>query len=479
MKADVNDKRELIFISKQIYKNNKAELNTIYEFEETYTPKTAIWWYTRETFLSRILNKALRTQNIDILFLFQFFIVDIRRQLEELRRKTPIKVYRSQLMSRDELKKLKNSSGQFISINSFFSATMSDVRARACFENNDGLEQILFEIDADPQLSNDKPFANIRPYSYNEEEEEVLFMLGSIFQIVDIYRHKEGMWIVQLKLCSDNSGQYDMIKDENKLLSFGHVLMTMGKVEEAEIYYKRLLEELEPTNHPDLARCYEALGGVANEKGDYDTSLQWYEKSLKINMKAVERPRPDIASNYNSIGEVYRKKGDSKKAFEYYQQGVKLLEDNPGDKGLAKLAVCYNNIGIHYQEEKLYKEALAYYTKALEIRKKHFSSDETSLGMSFNNMGNAYYLLNLYEDALFHYQEALKIYKRTLPPQHPKFASTYNNIGAIYDDQKQPNDALAYYTDALKIYRNIYPSTHPNVIKIEENIARISSQQKK
>ncbi len=60
----------------------------------------------------------------------------------------------------------------------------------------------------------------------------------------------------------------------NKLLSFGHVLMTMGEVEEAEIYYRGLLEELEPTKHSDLARYYEALGVVVDEKRDYDTGLE-------------------------------------------------------------------------------------------------------------------------------------------------------------------------------------------------------------
>jgi tetratricopeptide (TPR) repeat protein len=406
MRARGNDKDELIAISKQIYKKNKAELNTIYEFEQNYKPKEAIRWYTRDTFLYRILHKALRTQNIDILFLFQFFIVDIRKQLESIRSKSPIKAFRSQLMPNDEVKKLKSSTGQFISINSFLSATILEDQARARFENSDGLERVLFTIDADPQLSSSKPFANIKSYNFNKEE-EVLFMLGSVFEIVDVYR-QEGIWIVKLKLCSDNSEQLDLIKDENKFLSFGHVLMTMGKVEEAEIYYRRLIEELEQTQHADLARCYEALGGVADEKGEYSASLELYGKALKINMEKLDERHPDIASNYNSIGEVYRKTGDYKKAFAYYNKALDTLGENPPINGLAKLAVCYNNIGIVYQEQEEYKEALAYYMRALEIRKKHFAFDETSLGMSYNNMGNAYYFLNCYEDALSRSSENLQ-----------------------------------------------------------------------
>jgi tetratricopeptide (TPR) repeat protein len=478
MRANVNDKDGLISIIKQIYKKNKTELKIIDEFEQTYTPELAIWWYTRDSFLSRLLNKALRTQNIDVLFLFQFFIVDIRKQLEKLRRTSRIIAYRSHLMSRDELNKLRNARGQYISINSFLSATMKADRALSYFEKSDDLERVLFEIDADPRLNKDKPFANIKSYSYNKEEEEVLFMLGSIFEIVKITRSPEGVSTVQLKLSADDSQQLDPNDDNNKLLLFGHVLMTTGKMEEAEIYYRRLLDEL-PPDHPHLARCYEALGAVADEKGEFNASLQLYEHALEINTKILDKQHPDIASNYNSIGEVYRKKGDHKKAFEYYNKALDILGEKPVGKSLAKKAVCLNNIGIIYQEQQKYKEALDYYTQAFEIRKTYFPSDETSLGMSNNNIGNAHYFLGHFEDALFYYREALKIYKKTLPPKHLKFASTYNNIGAIYDNQGKSDEALVYYRDAVKIYMNMYSPSHPNVIKIEENIQRILAKNKK
>jgi hypothetical protein len=76
------DKDELIKLCKNEYKGNKTELNILYEFQEKYSSKNALWWYTRESFLYKMLNKALRKQNIDILFLFRFFIRDIRRELK-------------------------------------------------------------------------------------------------------------------------------------------------------------------------------------------------------------------------------------------------------------------------------------------------------------------------------------------------------------------------------------------------------------
>jgi hypothetical protein len=70
-----------------------------------------------------MLNKALRKQNIDILFLFRFFIRDIHRKLKQNQYQYSIRFYRGQMLSNDELNNLRKSIGEFISINSFFSTT--------------------------------------------------------------------------------------------------------------------------------------------------------------------------------------------------------------------------------------------------------------------------------------------------------------------------------------------------------------------
>ncbi len=79
MKSTSNDKTELISFCKKEYEGNNAELKILAEFERDYSPNYALRWYTRESCLYRFLNKALRVQNIDLLFLFRFFIRDIKR----------------------------------------------------------------------------------------------------------------------------------------------------------------------------------------------------------------------------------------------------------------------------------------------------------------------------------------------------------------------------------------------------------------
>ena len=107
-------------------------------------------------------------------------------------------------------------------------------------------------------------------------------MLGSIFQITKVHNNDDEVLIINLTLCSDDDHQLKAIFEhmgneddsgEEPLLSFGNALVDMGKFDEAEKYYHRLLYYLSP-NHHHIARCYHSLGNVTNGKGNYESSLQ-------------------------------------------------------------------------------------------------------------------------------------------------------------------------------------------------------------
>ncbi|CAF1686918.1 unnamed protein product, partial [Adineta ricciae] len=312
------------------YDGNVSQLNILNEFEHNYSPDNAIWWYTRESFLFRLLNKALRVQNIDLLFLFRFFILDIRQQLVQYQCLSSMHIYRGQLMSNEELQILKNSIGQLVSMNSFLSAsTNRDVALfyLSDFIPTDDLQKVLLDIDADPLLVDNIPFANIMPHSYFPSEEEVLIMLGSIFRLIDIYYDENQVYNVRLTLCSNNDSSVQTIienireeseknnKGMTNLLSFGSVLRTMGKFCEAKRYYHRLLNELS-YDHEYIADCYYGLGKVANEQGDYDSGLRWHHESLETKIRTLGPNDPRLVDSYLNMGGIYSRKNEYKLALE-------------------------------------------------------------------------------------------------------------------------------------------------------------------
>jgi tetratricopeptide (TPR) repeat protein len=199
-------------------------------------------------------------------------------------------------MSKDEVQMLKNNINEFISINSFLSTSLD--RELALFFVDDSnvsndLERVFFEIDADPCLENIKPFSNITSHSYFANEAEVLFMIGSIFQLIRVYHNQDGIWIVQMKLCTSNDHQLTSLvehlrneykDEENTLMSFGDVLLKMGKFDDAEKYYHLFLDKLSPDDNC-IARCYHALGKVASKKDDLELSFNWLYKALEAKQR--------------------------------------------------------------------------------------------------------------------------------------------------------------------------------------------------
>ncbi|CAF1319874.1 unnamed protein product, partial [Didymodactylos carnosus] len=115
-------KLDMLVVCQSFYRDNNSELTKILEFRSSYFRETAISWYTRDSFIYRLLNKALRTRDIDVIFKFRFFIADLYWQLSEEHRKFVeplvgddgtvdeyiLTVYRGQHLKPDELQVLKD-----------------------------------------------------------------------------------------------------------------------------------------------------------------------------------------------------------------------------------------------------------------------------------------------------------------------------------------------------------------------------------
>ena len=111
-------KRSMIEHCYHYYRHNPSQLKNIAEFEATYTSSNAIRWYTSDTFVYKLINKALRTEDMEVLHTFRFFIIDLCRNLAEkykemldLEFPLPSIVYRGTQMNRAEIEILAANKG--------------------------------------------------------------------------------------------------------------------------------------------------------------------------------------------------------------------------------------------------------------------------------------------------------------------------------------------------------------------------------
>jgi tetratricopeptide (TPR) repeat protein len=423
----------------------------------------------------------LQIQDIETLLLFRFFIRDIERQLQKHKCTSPIREYCGRIMSNEDIRVLKDNVGSCMIINSLLATSIKE-QIRTYFsqiELSNDLQRVLFTIDADPDLENIKPFSNISSLSYHPNEERTLFMLGSIFRIVDVRQEHEGILNVRLTLCSENEPNIKSIFDREQMtdeLSFGQIFGELRQFNTAEIYYKHLLKGL-PSEHEDMISCYDALGNLEQQKGDYDSSLEYCNQALDMRMKIMEVNDPNIGDGYNNIGEIYRKKKDFKRALDSFNKAIEIYSkkynnDHP------KIATCFNNIGHLHMDDNKYSKALEYYEKALRIRKKCFQDTDIELADSYRNIGNAFENQKDFDHALDNYQRSLRIYEKSSVPPYFAIGMTFKSIANIYETKKQYQEARSHYEKAFTSFQNVLSEDDNQIIQIQKDIQRVSVKSK-
>ncbi|UJR12219.1 hypothetical protein I4U23_016396 [Adineta vaga] len=281
-------------------KENIALARDIQNFKETYSPDQAIFFYTRDVYIYRVLNEALRTKNLRHLLPFRFVLQNIYEQLREQMEKDSsnqvLTLYRCQRSSEYEIVDLLVAYHQHspVVINSFFSTSKEKTTA-LLFLDSTRLEdmnhvQIIFTITACKQnVSPYFPFADISKFSNHADEKEILFVPGQMFYIdkVDIhFEEKTKVYSIQMSLQDSAQERFQPLyqtfqnmleKDMNdSLLYLARFLLTTERFDEAKDLYKQLLEKTDDKNK--RYNCYEGLFSIAKNKNNNEEAEMMYHK---------------------------------------------------------------------------------------------------------------------------------------------------------------------------------------------------------
>lgn len=492
MKRSTSDmNKELLDLCRNTYTSSRLTLDEVDLFARSYMPDLALWWYTRDTFLYRVTNKAFRVNNTHLLYLLHLFIRDLHNQLQQHQCKTVLDVYRFQLLTVEELNHLQKSIGNYISMNSFVSTTLNREFALFCLGSADlgttNLKRALFEIHADPDIDGIKPFANIAAFSEFPNEDEVLFMARSIFRLAAIsFDNQNQIYVFQMILCGDHENHLHAIFEQNKknygggrqqqtnLMTLGNVLQRMGDLDKAEMFYRRQLDEFndEGTSTSDVSTCFFNMGEVSREKCKYDESLTWYRKSLDLDLKSLPSDHPNIGNTHNSIGIVQEKMGDYENALDSYSTAVKINLNTYGWDN-TRVALCLNNLGNVYQIIGNYSTALDCHNIAFMIREKNLPSDHHRLAASHNNIGTVYHRMENFDLALEHYKIASRINQKSLPKNHPDIMLVQRNICLLHEAQGNLDKALLHFEEELRRRQYSLGPNHPSISEIEEDLCRV------
>lgn len=453
LKFQDNSILELVEYCRKMYATNPVQLNIVDEFERDYDQSKAIHWYTKDTFLYKLINKALRTRHVETLYNMRTFIRHLHQQLVQLcptdtraSSTSILTLYRGQRMATDEFEKLKTKQGGLLSISNFLSTSASqEIALIYAGESNDEMTAVVFQITLDLNYTTDSSFACIERFShFGETEHEWLFSMGTVFRIGKIELLNK-IWYIHLTLTND--------QDE-----------MLGKL---TTHMSKLIQMERPNPLVPLCRLFARMD-------EFKFAIELCEKYIDL-----EDGWEIQATLYDTLALVQVEEEENNLALRYHQEALDIVVKHV-DKDDPLLAPYHNNVAISSSAAKRDQQAIEHYQIAINLELKATQPDYTSVAYAYDSMGVIlFYVFNKYDEALYCYKHALELMIEHLPSAHPDILSVYRTMADIYEIQNETNKALDVLYKCLDAEEKSFePSSHDIVITCQ-HIAEIYKKQKR
>jgi tetratricopeptide (TPR) repeat protein len=462
MPRTLEAKKEMLEKCRLYYSGNQKQLALIDEFERNYNAENAIQWYTKSCFLFRLLNKALRTEDIEVLYTFRYFIIDLSASLKAANDDNTIKrVYRGGRISRDEVEHHRVGT---VVANSGFLSTSHDVQVAKqyigldpitgkspCRSRKDEIHFVLFEINIDQDLSLNTVLADISGQSFFPDEKEVLFDLGTTFEIEEIkYDDEHHFWLIQmrpsvkgLQLCQEYEAYiHQQIAELTPTLLFGMLLIDMGTYDRSTAYFEQLLARM-PYDHEDRSKVYCNVARAYRFTDQFEKALEFLHSAEKLQRAKLPESKFDLARTLAGIATVYYELHDYQQELLYYQESMIFFQQIFSENHI-EIARSFNRLGFAYINQQQYTTALTYLSKALNVFKVTVPSEHPGPAQVLYNLGVIHHVLGSTDKSFDFHHKALKMRETALPSNHPHVAQSFYEISVLYKEQHQYDLSLEY-----------------------------------
>ncbi|UJR17422.1 hypothetical protein I4U23_004317 [Adineta vaga] len=350
------------------YKNFPNELFRIHCFDKSCSNDTILNWYTKDSFLYRLLNKAFRTRNISYMCKFLYIFIGLYNKFEELTIKQkeigPLTVYRGQVLNPNDLKRLQSNIEPLISTNTFMSTSRHEQTARAFIIG--APLSALFKIHI-PHITNERfrPFIDISSFSSMPHENEILFFVGTIFRIDSIQQEDTSTWIVELTLDSEIVEHIENLIDDFQkhmpIFKNNHSLFM--KTDDFRLilrYYYLLTNERFISNNSCLNMMYIYIAFIFSNLGCFQKAIDIYKTYLRISHISIDNSKSVVI--HMIIGYLYYHLSRYEDAFLFYGIVLSLLDET----NLLTIEL-YNHIGDVWNNINNIEHAVSCYQHALHI----------------------------------------------------------------------------------------------------------------
>jgi len=193
-----------------------------------------------------------------------------------------------------------------------------------------------------------------------------------------------------------------------------------------------------------LSTAYLNIGLTYYEKQQYNTAIDYLNKSLQLKIK---NNLSEIALPYLNLAKTYSKLNQVKMAQQYYLKSIEAFDKEFG-LNYYKLTSVLFDYGLFLQSIGKDKESLEVHQRALNICLKNYGEKHTFVSLAYKHIGDHYFNKSNFLKALQYFQKSIiavvSNFSDTSIYANPSLDSVIFDIGLL-DDLKQKAMALEQY----------------------------------
>ena len=229
----------------------------------------------------------------------------------------------------------------------------------------------------------------------------------------------------------------------------------------ARVWYVKAIDlytELEGPRYRGLTSAYSGLAITYAQAGEYDEARRHFERELDISLANYGELHIRTAIGLSNLGLALNRLGDYGSSLDNYQRALRIIREvSPRD--LNRLAAVYTNLGNTYVNLGRLEEAAETFREGIAISR----SDDVprrNLASLLNNSGQLMLDRGLYDEADAQLRESLVVKSEVFGPDNITTARTMLNLVRLQLESGGAGDAERLLADAEAVYRETYGPDH-------------------
>lgn len=240
---------------------------------------------------------------------------------------------------------------------------------------------------------------------------------------------------------------------------------------EAEGLFRGSVDILEKSGHAAAGDNAASFGHMLASMHRTEEAEAMLRRALAIVTKAYGPGHPKVARAYGWLAELLRNTGRVAEADEMMKRSAQVLANLPAASAVEDRVTLLLGRSDALKNEGRFAEAEADLREALAIGTPALSADHLALATVANNLGLLLIGSDRPTEAERLFRQALETHLKTVGPNHNLVADNLVNLAGIANARGQAEEALSLSRRALEIYEVSYGKEHPRVAIVVANVA--------